>query len=1498
MIIMLAGRIADLALGWVVSGLLSKGLAALKDGRDRAEIRDALQRILEPAVAAMIAKAPNLAEDLASDSFIEGDLRPILEACLNPTRRIDPDALLQAFEDRFVDQWRGDETDDPWHRIFGTDRDQALKAMRAFVIALNSGFDEEPNLRRIGLDRRTVETNEGVRRIEDAVGDLQISVDRIATAPITALSDEDLRIASADLLNWEQTTDGSWIDRAEQERLRSAVLEGNQNRVVLLGEPGAGKSALLARLASHLAAEGRAVLAIKADRLPKTVSTTEDLGIYVLGRPGALVETLRLTAAARPLTVIIDQLDAVSDTVDTNTARMHAVIGLIAALERDERIRIVVSVRPFEFGSDARFRTALPANATTAVTLELPAWDEVAPIVARHHDIDTLSAPTREILRNPQALVDAVALMGRGDFDDSLHSLFDIQDRRLNRIVSDYPNHRIAPAMNALVERVFELGDLSVEVPPAHNDAARLLIGAGLLLEEGARVRFRHQTWTDTVVYRQILDSDIELGVFVRERQAYLPDRPRIASVLRAMAGRDPARFDRELRALWDADDIRMHVKYLLVGQVRPEPGRGAIHVARRAILGPSRALRQRAFMAIGEHPSWWTSVQAEVQALMRKPSETAWQATWYLGKQIRHHSEVILGLLRSRWLPRADMHFRILHVLAELDVFDETALVLFNDVVQVSEAPEEALFWGTRGQWEKGHHETAARMLAAVLARITVIAEAQAEAARQEFEARPVPRDVSSDENVLVNAVLLENERNKCRLNSRLIDLLRQGSADELPEHVVAAPAAYAGVLFPWLASLPDPEGYGDDLSRSMPHILDEGELDDDATPGFGERLDPFDVRTVEAAHLALVELARADPDGFLALVESYRHRDRILVRKLVMRGFAAVAEARPTETLEYLLEGGGRFATGVWDRPLEEPAFLINRLSPHLTPDQISELEAAISAWSRRDPLDWDKEASRRDALDYNEQDRITLLAKISPDVRSEPATQRIEEEFQRNPRARYLKSNYVRRAQWVKPRMSANDMAQAKGADILEHLKMHSDREQSGHIFGEFAKAHPDRALALIKQLDPAENRFAVAAALREIARLETTDLAQLLEMLDGLLAQGLDHEHIRHDLAHILEQAANDLPGLEDRWIDRLVDWIDLEPHESEQEESGEPERAPQVLFQYGGGLVTMFSLNQTILEAIGLGLARRPDGDVTRWLEVMERNIEIPNNRAAWYSLYRLYPFLRRPEIDPGQADAFLRRLMLDREDLRQSTIGIRIFNWCTDIVSDETFAKILDQLAQDTWSKAEIAAGEIAFMRTLLMPEDAATTARVRSALEAPSDSGFRVGLANAAVMIWTDDKGEAEFRDRAFDVLATMIPQATEAVAVAVARVIGSHFELPVDVELEQIIGLVATNDAVIAELDGYGLTRNLTSVLVQNRATAETLALIEGLVRVGGPDLADMRKRSGMLGRELPPLIVSLHREQNADIRTRTLELFEQMLEISGHDAERILGDLDVRP
>jgi hypothetical protein len=207
--------------------------------------------------------------------------------------------------------------------------------------------------------------------------------------------------ASEDLLSWPATLpDGELIDRPELGQILAIPNEKIRSATALIGEPGSGKSALLATLGKRLVDDGYPVLAIKADLLDTEVANEADLRerLDLSGRPSAIISRL---ASFRPTFLLIDQLDALAGYLDIRTGHLSALLNLVRRLGRIDNVHIVLSARKFEYEHDVRLR----AISAESLILQLPAWSQVLPLLeSKRVAAAGWPSDAQEVLRSPQAL--------------------------------------------------------------------------------------------------------------------------------------------------------------------------------------------------------------------------------------------------------------------------------------------------------------------------------------------------------------------------------------------------------------------------------------------------------------------------------------------------------------------------------------------------------------------------------------------------------------------------------------------------------------------------------------------------------------------------------------------------------------------------------------------------------------------------------------------------------------------------------------------------------------------------------------------------------------------------------------------------------------------------------------------------------------------------------------------------------------------------------------
>lgn len=167
-----------------------------------------------------------------------------------------------------------------------------------------------------------------------------------------------------------------------------SISQENKARL-LLGQPGSGKTCLLAKVGNELAASGYVVLAIKADMFPHDKSLGE-WAKSEIGYDLTSSDVVQAISAHEKLVVLIDQLDAPASRVDLTSSRLNELISFIVKCNERSNVHVISSCRDFEFAYDARFKRL---DAQTH-QLEPPPWEKIAELITkRGHSVEDIAAP-------------------------------------------------------------------------------------------------------------------------------------------------------------------------------------------------------------------------------------------------------------------------------------------------------------------------------------------------------------------------------------------------------------------------------------------------------------------------------------------------------------------------------------------------------------------------------------------------------------------------------------------------------------------------------------------------------------------------------------------------------------------------------------------------------------------------------------------------------------------------------------------------------------------------------------------------------------------------------------------------------------------------------------------------------------------------------------------------------------------------------------------------
>lgn len=295
-----------------------------------------------------------------------------------------------------------------------------------------------------------------------------------------------------------------------------AAVDGGS--LLVIGEPGAGKTGVLVALAERLPSTAPRVF-LSVDRLAG-VATGDDLRSE-LGLQHPVLDVLAAWPGSAPGVLIIDALDA---------SRGGASEGVFATLIEDgmarigDRWSIVASIRTFDLRNGRRFRTLVAGTPPSAQYADpslgqvrhfcIPRLSdgEVQAVAHAHPELgrlaETAPEPVRKLLQNVFNLSLAAELIDQGVSADSIRGVAtqaDLIERYENERL---PSARLQIAIRDAVAVMVERRRLTIPKIAVGNEAIDDALATGVLAVAGDRIQFAHHVLFDHAASRYYLDWD------------------------------------------------------------------------------------------------------------------------------------------------------------------------------------------------------------------------------------------------------------------------------------------------------------------------------------------------------------------------------------------------------------------------------------------------------------------------------------------------------------------------------------------------------------------------------------------------------------------------------------------------------------------------------------------------------------------------------------------------------------------------------------------------------------------------------------------------------------------------------------------------------------------------------------------------------------------------------------------------------------------------------
>ncbi|MEY9195534.1 hypothetical protein ABIA16_000650 [Sinorhizobium fredii] len=1314
------------------------------------------------------------------------------------------------------------------------------------------------------------------------------------------LRDDELSRVPRDLLDWSQILpDGTHFNRPEKDQILQAIAGQDTTTQAILGLPGSGKSALLAEVANALMKDGVRVLAIKADLLDPTIETEDDLaewlGLTIL--PSAMLWRI---SRLRPVVLIIDQLDALAGYTDIKTGRLSVLLSLVRRVSGRTNVHVVLSAREFEYEHDARLKTI---KAET-VHLDLPPWSEVLPVLERNGFKPVgWPADAQEVLRSPQALNTFLKLEENSEPFRKYQLML---DQMWAETITRQPNG------SRLARLVTDIADLMAEKEVLWLPAARFdqysedityLVRAGMLSDlgqAGSKIGFSHQTMFEHALARSFTRSEGRLSEFTMARQTSLFVRPKLWSALTYLREIDPAAYGVEMQTLFHTQDLRLHLRTLLVEFLGQQPTPAGVE-ARLFDEALASDRRPAAFMAMAGSPGWFERYKHTEIPLAMNDDKEAVLALGVLNLAWVFAPGEVERLIAENWSALPGKDGFTWAALGQARVWTHGMVNIARGLISRTAIHAHSLEF-TISTIGMSQPDVALRLLLAKL-------DQELQSAKQESATR------------LASAPAEDGDAYwKWRISSSprepITSVIEQSNAwDTLEALGMEYPAPFLEALWPWLidamTALRDLESEEDSLAYPVQYTLDFKFEEEER--GRGRSDSPI----LSAIRVALETLALNDEQNFLAWLSEHERDEFNPAQRLFAHVMSLYPDQYAQAAYRFIQGDPRRFRLGNREDPSGTTKRLIAEASPHWSDADVETFITAINAYA---PTPYSHLDAKGRKL-FNDRVRRIKLGLLSalPSERLPEATRRlVMEERRRFPGS----AGGIRHhgPSWIGSPISAEQLAKAQDDEVLNAFRQLPDKYEWDHpnrmmeggniqlsrAFAEFAKTDPERAAKLMRKFEPSFGSRAAGYALEGIAEAGDPQLVMaLIAELDGRGFSGDEFQNSASEAVSRLVRrevvVSSETLDIIEKWLNKpgALDTAPAQPEESRsddqdqefldtgEEKAGEKEagrREQSILWGMSSAIVLpagIFPKLDVLIHA--LLLAEQHD----RVLALLTRASERGEDERVWRAILHWFRYLK--PTDKDKLERLLGAIFSRYPALLRTTELAVLFAYLHWRHADFVRSYL------EKWSTSgdeyfEQLAGELTPLIAFLQPELPWTKPLLERVVFGPGTDSTRLGAINAAVNLFPD----VEYRQRASELLVRIIPQVTGLAWSNLFDVFRLVDEINPDPSWVALLSAIEANLAGAPQINATFVVDRLQTLLPHHALLVAKIA--RRLIETWRDELGDIKTEMAGSASELVDLAITLHRIGD-DTREIGLELFEQLVEIQAYSAKETLEQIDNR-
>ena len=360
---------------------------------------------------------------------------------------------------------------------------------------------------------------------------------------------------------------GQQISRPETREALSALRAVDGPSLVLLtGAAGCGKSGVVREIMTELDARQMSYLTFRIDRYLSR-ETRAEIGSVLLDRAESPVSVLASLDEDGPTVLIVDQIDAISETSGRTGAIKDVLFELVKETQHYGDVRCLLVCRTFDLDNDPQYRNLEEKHKAKTIQLPNLSWeDDVAPVLQQAgFAANEFNDSQRKLLTLP---INLAIFLQISDptlvFDSGTDLMKAFLEKKVRGLQARHDLHwSLLDPLTAMANWMSDKQELSCPetVLDRFNGARNWLASEGLITVEDHRLAFFHESFFDFVFARTFAASDQDIAEFLTSSEQYLFRRTQVRQILSQMRDVERNRYLGSLETVLTHSTIRLHIK-------------------------------------------------------------------------------------------------------------------------------------------------------------------------------------------------------------------------------------------------------------------------------------------------------------------------------------------------------------------------------------------------------------------------------------------------------------------------------------------------------------------------------------------------------------------------------------------------------------------------------------------------------------------------------------------------------------------------------------------------------------------------------------------------------------------------------------------------------------------------------------------------------------------------------------------------------------------------